>query len=349
MKQILLISNDVLHYRQKVYNYLYRRFIEDGYDFSVLANKFQKVDYHLDFRYFERPFSVKGYIEVLKTLKPDIVILFLHLKDTVMVPLIVYCRTHGIKVIYWNIGINTKTPNARIKNAIFHCIQDSCDALLTYTPDTRKYYSARGQKKLFVAYNTLNLIDIDKKVYPSKDVIRSKYGIKEKKVILYISRMMPYKRADLLMELFKDRKDVAVVLVGPGFTPEQQKFCDGHSNIYYLGEKYGNEVNEIYAMGDVFSTPGHIGLAIVEAMFWGLPVVLLKGSHAPEIYYMKQGKTGYIADDEKDLDNYMTDLLGDDQRLQDMSEACVAEYDRECHIDRMYEGFIEAVRYCETH
>ena len=102
-------------------------------------------------------------------------------------------------------------------------------------------------------------------------------------------------------------------------------------------------------MGDVFSTPGHIGLAIVEAMFWGLPVVLLKGSHAPEIYYMKQGKTGYLADDEKDLDDYMTDLLGDDQRLQDMSEACVAEYDRECHIDRMYEGFIEAVRYCETH
>ncbi len=37
-----------------------------------------------------------------------------------------------------------------------------------------------------------------------------------------------------------------------------------------------------------------------EAAFWGLPVVLLDGFHAPEIYYMKSGINGYLAKDEND-------------------------------------------------
>jgi glycosyltransferase involved in cell wall biosynthesis len=159
--------------------------------------------------------------------------------------------------------------------------------------------------------------------------------------------MMPYKRVDLLMDMFTDLDDIAVVIVGPGFTDEQKAFCEKHKNLYYLGEKYGDEVNEIYCMGDIFSTPGHIGLAMCESLFWGLPVILLKGRHAPEIYYMKNNVTGYLADDEDDFRSYAIDLLRDDERLKTMSEACLKEYRDECGIDNMYRGFLEAVKYCE--
>lgn len=347
MERILLISNEVLHYREKIYNYFYGKFQELGYDFQVLSNKFQNVNYDLNFKHYEIPFSTKEYIIQIKSIAPQYVILFLHLKDKVMIPVIEYCKTHKIPVIYWNHGINIETPNDKLKNAIFHFIHNQCDALITYTPDMKQYFSEKNQKKLFIAYNTLNFADIDKDKVPDKETTKKKYGIKEKRVILYISRMMPYKRVDLLMDLFADLDDIAVVMVGPGFSKKQQKKVDEHSNLYYLGEKYGEEVNEIYKMGDIFSTPGHIGLAMNEALFWGLPVVLLQGTHAPEIYYMKNGVTGYLAENEEDFKSYTIDLLRDDEKLRKMSEACSDVYNREVSIDRMFQGFEDAITYCK--
>ncbi|MCD7789577.1 MAG: glycosyltransferase family 4 protein [Bacteroides thetaiotaomicron] len=347
MDKILLVSNEVLHYREKVYNYFFERFKEDDLIFQVLSDSFQDVNYQLEFEHYTLPFSIKGYIQKIKEINPQYVILFLHLKDKVMLPIIWYCNLHHIPVIYWNHGINIRTPNDKKKNAIFHYIHNRCDALITYTPDMRQYFTEKNQKKLFVAYNTLNFTDIDKDAVPDKETTKKKYGINEDKVILYISRMMLYKRVDLLMESFADLDDIAVVMVGPGFSEKQQKMVDEHRNLYYLGEKYGSDVDEIYKMGDIFSTPGHIGLAMNEALFWGLPVILLQGRHAPEIYYMKDGETGYLAKDEDDFKQYMIELLHDDKRLKEMSNACLEVYDKEVSIDRMYQGFVNAIKYCE--
>ncbi len=347
MKKVLLISNHVFHYRQKVYNYFFDAFQKDGFEFHVLSDSYQKVDWENKFIQHTEPFSVQGYCKQIKAMKPDVVIVFLHLKDKIMLPIIYYCKMHHIPIIYWNHGINLETPDDKTKNAIFHFIHDRCDALITYTPEMRQYFTDKNQKKLFVAYNTINLSGIDKGALPSEGETKSKYGIKEKRVILYISRLMPYKRPDLVIEAFGGEKDIAVVIVGPGMSDELQKRVDAFDNVYYLGEKYGDEVDAIYKMGDVFSTPGHIGLAVNQALFWGLPIVLLKGRHAPEIYYMKDGKTGYLVDNEEEYKDKVLTLLRDDQLLEQMSKVCLDVYDNEVNIDRMYDGFIEAIRYCK--
>ena len=347
MKTILLVSNDVLHYRQKVYNDFYERFQKDGYCFRVLANRFQQVGYTLNFPHDEIPFSVKAYLDKIRAIRPAAVILFLHLKNTVMIPIILYCRAHRIPVIYWNHGINIATPDAKLKNALFHWIHRRCDALITYTPEMRKFFPEECQKKLFVAYNTLSFAGIDPDALPSKEETKRKYGIREEKVILYISRMQPYKRPELVMNSFKDVDNVAVVMMGAGFTPELQALCDAHDNLYYLGEIYGPEGDAVYKIGDVFSTPGHIGLAVNEAMFWGLPIVVLKCHHAPEIYYIKDGVTGYFARDEEDYRQYVLDLLADDARREEMVRATRETFRKEVSIERMYQGFLDAVRYCE--
>lgn len=41
VKKILLISNTVMHYRVSVYNYFWKRFQEDGWEFEVLTNRLQ--------------------------------------------------------------------------------------------------------------------------------------------------------------------------------------------------------------------------------------------------------------------------------------------------------------------
>jgi len=344
-KKILLISNEVLHYREKIYNNFYGKFFDAGYDFQVASNRFQDVGIELRFKHYQIPFSNSKYTKLIDNVAPACVILFLHLRDTIMVPIILHCKMKKIPVIYWNHGINIKTPDARMKNFVFHRIHDMCDALITYTPDMRKFFSEKNQRKLFVAYNTLDFSDVDKDALPSREETREKYGIKQKAVLLYVSRVLPYKRADLLIDLFKGNEEIAVVIVGPGIPEPLKKIVDGYDNLYYLGEKYGSDVDAIYKAADIFSTPGHIGLAMNQALFWGLPVVLLNTVHAPEIYYMKEGETGYIVDSEEELKEKILELVRNDELRKRMSDQCYSVYEKEVSIDRMFEGFLQAINY----
>ena len=83
-KKILLISNDVLHYREKIYNNFYGEFHNAGYDFQVASNSFQDVGIELHFKHYQLPFSSSGYKKLIDDITPACVILFLHLKDRIM-------------------------------------------------------------------------------------------------------------------------------------------------------------------------------------------------------------------------------------------------------------------------
>jgi len=297
------------------------------------------------FPHRQLPFSFVAYIRALRRQRPDVVILFLHLKDIIIFPLIAYCRIHGIKVIYWNHGINIGTPHSRLKNAVFHAVHDRCDALITYSEEMRRNFTAKNQSKLFVANNTLSFSDVNRDCYRDRHAIKEKLGIKEKHVILCVSRFLAYKKPMLLAELFADVPDVAVVYVGPDYSAEALQIIDAHPNLYYFGERYGEQVNEIFAIGDVFSTPGHIGLALNEAFFWGLPVVVLQGIHAPEICYMKDGVTGFIAENARQLKEQTLALLRDEVTLARMRRQVNTVFEQEISMDRMYSGFYKAVQY----
>ena len=52
--------------------------------------------------------------------------------------------------------------------------------------------------------NTESKINVDNNGFLTKESIKNKYGIKEKYVLLYISRILPYKGVDLLIENFKN-------------------------------------------------------------------------------------------------------------------------------------------------
>lgn len=343
MKRVLLISNRVFHYRIRVYNAFVERFQKMGYEFHVISNEYQKVDYPIKFIKHERPFSVRGYIDAIKEIKPDVCINFLHLKDMLIVPLTLYCRAKGIPMIYWNHGINLNTPNNKLKNSIFHFIHFISSAIILYSPAQLKFLTKHSRKKTFIAMNTLDFSDVDKSKLRTSDEVKHVYGIKEKKILLYISRILPHKGLDILLKLFRDTPDIGLVIVGGGINDEQMKIVNDTPNYYYLGEKYGSDVDEIYQIGDVFSTPGHIGLALNQAMYWGLPVVVLNRIHAPEIIYLHDGVNGRIIDTEEELKQVIVSLCTDEKMLDSYSKAARETYEKEMSIDIMFKGFNEAI------
>lgn len=347
-RNILLISNYVFHYREKVYNYFCEEFKKDNYSFSVLSDQFQDVEYDLKFEKIETGLSFANCRREINRKKPVTVILFLHLKDLCMIPVIWYCKMKKIPVIYWNHGINIETPDAKVKNFIFHRIHDWCDALITYTPNQRKYFSEKNQKKLFIAYNTLNFFDINKGKYINeRAAIKDKFGIKYNKCVLFAARIKPRKRLDILVNIMKRIPEAALLIVGSGITEEMKNDISSFSNIYYLGSRYAEEMNEIFSIADVFCIPRWIGLNMNEALFWNVPICLLKGPHGPEIYYMKDGQTGFAVENEEELEARIRLLLNDDKVHSKIVEGCQKEYEDEVDIGRMYQGFISAVQYCQ--
>lgn len=346
MKKVLLISNYVFHYRQKVYNYFYSRFAEIGYEFHVLADAYQDAKYELRFVRHEQPFSISGYTRKISEINPDVVIVFLHLKDRIQFPIILYCRFKKIPVIYWNKPNSSADPGNRIKNLLYHLIQDRCNAVITYTPELVAGFSKKSQKRLFVALNTVNNTDINKAAY-KKEEIKKKYGIRQKRVILYISRMRKSKRIEVLLDSIAGQKDIAVVAMGDGMTPELQAKFDASPNLYYLGQKYGEEGYEVWAMGDVFSIPENCGLGINDAVFWSLPIVTINGKQAPEIHYLHDGINGFLAKDENEYRRRLLELCHNDNLLYVQKKNSASIFDAEVDIKNMFDGFNKAVQFVD--
>lgn len=347
MKKLLLVTNRVMHYRTRIYNQFYDWWKEIGWELHVVSNEYQEVDEASRFVRHELPFGSLRYMRFIADLKPDVVINFLHLKDMMIVPLTLFCRSHSIPMIYWNHGINMQHPDSWIRNSLFHFIHRISSAVIIYSPDQMKYVDRSVLRKTFIAFNTLSFSKDGeyRKIMPCKDDIKSKYGIKEKYVLLYISRVMPYKGLDYLLDYFKNSDNLALVIVGGGINDNQLEIVKQTSHYYYLGEKYGDDVDDIYSIGDLFSTPGHIGLAVNQAFYWGLPVLVLDRIHAPEVYYLKDGVNGYILPTMDALRDKVQQLLNAPDELSEVSAAARRTYENDMQLERMFSGFTQAIDY----
>lgn len=342
-KRVLLLSNQVLHYREKVYRYFSKRFEEDGYEFIVASDRFASDLEGIGFNAVAMN-SLLEWKRLFADMQPDAVILYLHLKDPCFFPALHYCKRHHIPVTYWGYGVNVLDPYNPIKKMLFRRIGVLSDSIITYSSQTRCNFGRDLQEKIFVARNTVDYSDVDRSAYSAKTA-RLKYGITEPHILLCVATLKPSKKVDTLIRLFSNTSDVAVVIAGSGPEEEKIKASATADNVYLLGAKYDEDIHELFAAADVFTIPGNVGLAINESMFWGVPLVTLDGPEGAEIGYMKLGVTGYVEPDEAHYKERILSLLFDKGKRDEMSSACVRAYEEEISIARMYEGYLEAVKY----
>ncbi len=342
MKRILLVSNKVMHYRIEIYNAFFDMFKENEYEFHVASNEWDNQNQEYKFFKHDIQLNIGSVASVMKSLKPDYVINFLHLKDRLLFTLTGLCKLYGIPCIYWNHGVNLKDPDNKLKNLFFKAVHTISDRIILYTPDQLKYISKKNQQKVYIAYNTLNL-ESDRFAFNVPE-IKDKLGLSSgKSVVLYISRILPYKGLDILLDILSDSENVELVIVGSPISDIQLKKVEQTSHYHYLGELYGEAVDEIYAIGDVFSTPGHIGLALNQAFYWGVPVAVLNRVHAPEIHYLKEGFNGFICDNVEELKSKIENIKSLAATKKEISKF----YDDNLSINEMFKGFYDCVKSCE--
>jgi glycosyltransferase involved in cell wall biosynthesis len=104
----------------------------------------------------------------------------------------------------------------------------------------------------------------------------NKFGVSGNKDDYYLtaSRMVPYKRLDLVIEAFNELPNNNLIVIGSG--PEKEKLISkASSNIKIIGHQE-TEVLKVYmqkAKAFVFAAEEDFGIIVVEAMACGTPVI----------------------------------------------------------------------------
>jgi len=147
-----------------------------------------------------------------------------------------------------------------------------------------------------------NFVDTKRFKRQNKEHFRKMLTVGGEKILIHTSNFRKVKRTEDVIKVFAKLKEsfpVKLMMVGDG--PErnlaeelcrQMRLCD---NIYFLGNQ--NAVEEIYSIGDLFLIPSEtesFGLAALEAMACGVPVIASKAGGLPEV--VKDNETGFLCE-----------------------------------------------------
>jgi glycosyltransferase involved in cell wall biosynthesis len=343
-----------MHYRVSVYNYFQDRFREHGWQFSVLANELQAENQHeVRFPFAETPFQFNKYRRLIRDADPDVVILFLHLKDRILWPLIHWLKLRSTPVAVWTKTHNLDDPDNLLSNACFRYVHHLSDALILYEEGLVRFVAERQRHKVFVANNTINFTDFPA-VEESKTDIKKAFDIPFRKVVLFTGRIAEEgnrKKVDHLIDIFRslNRDDYGLVIVGSGLTTALRQRMNP-ANTRYLGEvhdRYNINISRVFRMADVCSIPGHVGLGLNQAFFFGLPVVTEEGHQPPEIAYLVNGRNGFVVaeNDVEALRERLLYLLDNDEVRARMASNAKRDILQKASIEGMFQGFLSCADY----
>lgn len=155
-------------------------------------------------------------------------------------------------------------------------------------------YPKRYKNRLVQIFNGVKV----KEPTLSGDVVKSQLGIeKENPVIINVGRLAEQKNQKYLIDLIAEMEGVHLLIVGDGELREDlQGYCnilDCKNRVHFLGEISPDEISNFLNASNVFVFPSvfeAMGLALVEAMSMGLPVIANDLPATREVLAVKEGE-----------------------------------------------------------
>lgn len=172
-------------------------------------------------------------------------------------------------------------------------------------------------------------------------------------LILFLGRLDKIKGLDTLLPAFADvlrsKPEARLVLAGPddeGYKASVQKLISKFqlgNKVIFTGMLTGESKAGVFLDADVFVAPSYsenFGMAIAEAMYAGLPVVVAEGVGISS--YIKKSEAGIvIKKNEEELSAAMLKLLNDRELSKRMGEAGKKLVLEEFSPERVAEEFIK--------
>ncbi|MDD5110569.1 MAG: glycosyltransferase family 4 protein [Patescibacteria group bacterium] len=162
------------------------------------------------------------------------------------------------------------------------------------------------------------------------DDLDEKYGIRDRKVVMFSGKLTPYKGVRYLVKAARwINGEVFVIGDGPELATLKDLARDLHlKNVHFLGH-FGKAddawLHKFYQRADVFVAPSvwdePLGMVILEAMAYGTPVVVTRKGGIP--LAVKDGINGLFIKprNSRDIADKVNILLADDAKRNAMGEA----------------------------
>jgi glycosyltransferase involved in cell wall biosynthesis len=215
------------------------------------------------------------------------------------------------------------------------------DAMIAYSQRGADEYTTRGfpREKIFVAHNSVS-------APPTLPVASRPSTFNLRPYILFVGRLQARKRLDLLLRACAQlESNPRLVIIGDG--PEREILQSLAKEIYpsaeFIGARHGNELKPYFAEADLFVLPGTGGLAVQEAMSYGLPVIVAQGDGTQDDLVRKENGWQIPPDDFDALLSTMKNALSDVARLRRMGEESYRIVKEEINIEKMAETFVRAL------
>jgi glycosyltransferase involved in cell wall biosynthesis len=271
---------------------------------------------------------------------------------------VIFAKFFGKKIVVWEEATEKGQYN-KIKDIIVRyvfypvrtLIFKKADAFIAWGKETQRFLIKCGipENKIYL---TTEGISKDQIMYGldkggiDKEKLKAEKGFHNKKVVLFVGYFSKRKGVVELIKAFKNlkRDDSVLVMVGAG---EEERFlrslASGSNNIFFTGYLDGMEKAIYYSLADIFVLPSFVdpwSLAIVEAMFFGLPIITTEGVGGKEAI---DGNGIVIQPGDVDsLEKAINELLNDDELRKKMSYRS-KKLAEEHTIDRIVQDFVKAI------
>ncbi len=286
-----------------------------------------------------------GLLDWLSDWDPDVLIIEANPRYLRTPAAVLWMGQRNRPVIGWGLGAPPLTGFAaelrqsRRKNFI-----RQFDAMITYSQTGALEYTSLGfpEDRIFIAVNAVT--PPPPHPLPERGVVDAE----TKTHILFVGRLQKRKNVDNLLKACAQLSDSLrpkLVIVGDGPARDQlERLAEEiYPDTQFTGALYGEALAEEFRKADLFVLPGTGGLAVQQAMSYGLPVIAAEADGTQADLVRPENGWQVPPNDIVALKDTLQKALSNVPHLREMGAESYRIVSEEINLDQMVSVFIEAL------
>lgn len=287
----------------------------------------------------------RGFIRWLEDWNPDALIMEANPRYLASPSAVSWMHKRGRKVLGWGLG-------APKRSELWKRFVRQFDGMIAYSQRGADEYAALGfpREMIFVAHNSVSPAPTSP--IPSRpstfdpSTLFRQTGQRLRPTLLFVGRLQARKRVDSLLRACAEMESQPRLLIvgdGPERDSLQTLASEAYPSAEFIGAKHGAELKSYFEQADLFVLPGTGGLAVQEAMSYGLPVIVAKGDGTQDDLVREKNGWQIEPENYSALVSTMKNALSDTARLREMGKESFRIVSEEINIQKMAEIFIRAL------
>lgn len=286
----------------------------------------------------------RGLLDALDSISADVFVTEANPRFRDMGSAVRAMRQRGVPVFGWGLGTANFFNHgfSRLRHIRRKRMVNRFDGMLCYSSVAARQYHELGvpEDRVRVCHNST--------VERPCGELGTKRSAVGAPILLTIGRLLRNKNFDLLIRaagvLQRDGLSIQLQIVGDG--PDRKRLEDiadqSNATVSFLGEQRGDQLRRIGCEASLFVLPGLGGLAIQEAMSFGLPVIATEADGTEQDLVRSNGWV-VEKDNLEALATTIREAVSDPIDLRRRGEESLRIVREEINLTRMVDRFVSAV------